>query len=208
MQLSVRKLRAASALAEHLPSALARPLVTSASRAFARRSPSERLVIERYLRRIYGMALDGVTPDPNKRTWTLPKDAPITEAQLEEKVEQVFESFGRYWLDALRLPSLNLDELDRVFTYEGLEHLIVPAQAGQGVIAAIPHLGSWESASRWLVMTHKLAVAAAVEHLEPPELFEWFLTYRRDQLGLNVIAVGPTAAVELAGALSSGSVLC
>ena len=208
MELSVRKLRVASALAEYLPSAVARPLVSSASSVFAHRSPSERLVIERYLRRIYGLELDGVTPDPNNRSWTLPVDAPITEAQLEEKVEQVFESFGRYWLDALRLPSLSLDELDRTFTYEGLEHLIVPAQAGQGVIAAIPHLGSWESASRWLVLTHDISVAAAVEHLEPPELFEWFLSYRRDQLGLNVIAVGPTAAVELAGALSAGSVLC
>lgn len=208
MELSVRKLQVASALAEHLPPSLARPMVKAASGAFAHRSADERLVIERYLRRIYGLVLDGVTPDPKKQTWPLPEDAPITEAQLEEKVEQVFQSFGRYWLDALRLPSLTMDELDRTFTYEGLEHLIIPAQNGQGVVAAIPHFGSWESASRWLVMTHNIPVAAAVEHLEPPELFDWFLTYRRDQLGLNVIPVGPTAAVELAGALSAGSVLC
>lgn len=149
-----------------------------------------------------------MTPDPNLRTAPLPTDAPITEAQLEEKIEQVFLSFGRYWLDALRLPSLTLDELDQTMTYEGLEHLILPAQRGQGVIAAIPHFGSWESASRWLVMAHSIPVAAAVEHLEPQELYEWFLSYRRDQLGLNVIPVGPTAAVELAGALSAGSVLC
>ncbi|MEI7887918.1 MAG: phosphatidylinositol mannoside acyltransferase [Actinomycetes bacterium] len=208
MELSVRKLRVATALAEHLPSSVARAAVHAASKAFAHRSPAERVVIERYLRRIYGLPLDGLLPDPAVRTAQFPKDAPITEAQLDEKVEAVFQSFGRYWLDALRLPSLSMDELDRTFTYEGLEHLILPAQNGQGVIAAIPHFGSWESASRWLVLTHNIDVAAAVEQLEPPELYEWFLTYRRDLLGLNVIPVSPTAAVELAGALSAGSVLC
>ncbi|MEX0768139.1 MAG: phosphatidylinositol mannoside acyltransferase, partial [Microthrixaceae bacterium] len=170
--------------------------------------PSERLVVERYLRRIYGLELDGLMPDPKLRTAPMPADAPITEEQLEEKIEQVFLSFGRYWLDALRLPSMTLDELDQTMTYEGLEHLILPALSGQGVIAAIPHFGSWECASRWLVLAHEIPVAAAVEHLEPKELFEWFVAYRRDQLGLQVIPVGPTAAVELAGALTAGSVLC
>ena len=45
------------------------------------------------------------------------------------------------------------------------------------MILALPHLGGWEWAGRWLVdRGHGLTVV--VERLDPPELFDWFADLR------------------------------
>lgn len=207
MQLSVGGLRAASALARFTPAPLASAAAHTLSRVAAGRSPEQRLLVERNLRRVYGMPLDGVTPDPAQRRAPLPADAPIDEATLQVKVQQVFDAYARYWLDSLRLPHVSFEDMDRSFTYEGLEHVVQPARAGQGVVMALPHLGGWEWAGRWLIEAQGLSLAAAVERLEPPELYEWFLRYRRDELGMEIIPVGPSAASQLGGALAAGSIL-
>ena len=41
------------------------------------------------------------------------------------------------------------------------------------MILALPHLGGWEWAGRWMA-DQGLAVTVVVEPLDPPELFEWF----------------------------------
>ncbi|MFA9563632.1 MAG: phosphatidylinositol mannoside acyltransferase, partial [Acidimicrobiales bacterium] len=48
---------------------------------------------------------------------------------------------------------------------------------------------------------------AVVERLDPPELFEWFVDYRRS-IGLNVVPVGPGAAAEVARAVKERHVVC
>jgi len=207
MELSVGALRAASTLARHAPAPVARLATRGLSAVSARRSDDQRLIAERNLRRIYGLPLDGVSRDPDRRTWSLPADAPIDEAQLQAKVQQVFDGYARYWYESLRLPSIDLDEVDRRFTYEGLEHIVGPARAGSGVIMALPHLGGWEWAGRWLMQVQGLRLAAAVERLEPPELYDWFLEYRRDELGMQIVPVGPGAATELGTAVLTGSIL-
>jgi phosphatidylinositol dimannoside acyltransferase len=207
VELSVGALRAASVLARHAPAPVARLATRGLSVASVRRSAEQRLIAERNLRRIYGLPLDGVIPDPAARTAPLPADAPITEADLDAKVQQVFDGYARYWYESLRLPSLDLDEVDRRFTYEGLEHIVEPSRRGSGVIMALPHLGGWEWAGRWLIEVLGLHLTAAVERLEPPELYEWFLQYRRDELGMQIIPVDQGAASALGAALLSGSVL-
>jgi len=175
------------------------------SELYARQAPVERGTIERNLRRVYAMPLDG-TPAPVGRA-VMPADAPISEAELQRKVQRVFDYYAAYWVDSLRLPHVSADEVDRRFTYEGLENLMEPLRAGSGVVATLPHLGGWEWAARWLVETQGLQVAAAVERLEPADLYEWFVRYRGATLGMQVVPVGPTAAAELAAALASGAIL-
>lgn len=207
MQLSVGGLRLASALAKYTPAPVARAASGALSRVASSRSPEQRLVVERNLRRVYGMPLDGVVADVATRRAPLPADAPIDDATLAVKVQEVFDNYARYWLDSLRLPHESFESMDRVFSYEGLEHVVDPARAGRGVVMALPHLGGWEWAGRWLIEAQGLRLAAAVERLEPPELYEWFLSYRRDELGMEIIPVGPGAATQLGAALASGSIL-
>ena len=56
------------------------------------------------------------------------------------------------------------------------------------MIVALPHLGGWEWAGRWIA-EQGLPITVVVEPLEPPELFEWFVSFRQS-LGMTVVPVG------------------
>ena len=91
-------------------------------------------------------------------------------------------------------------------TVEGYEHVTTALDAGNGVILALPHLGGWEWAGRWLVERGH-AITVVVEEIEPPELFEWFADLR-GQLGMRVVALGPAAGREVIAALKRNEVVC
>ena len=77
---------------------------------------------------------------------------------------------------------------------------------GRGVILALPHLGGWEWAGRWLTdQGHPVTVI--VEQLDPPELFDWFVRLRRD-LGMTVVPLGPGAGRAVLKALADNEVVC
>src|SRR5690606_29167872 len=98
-------------------------------------------------------------------------------------------SYARYWAESFRLPDLSPAEIDGGFAFEGYGHVVAAREAGSGVIAAIPHLGGWEWAAFWLTQVEDTPVTAVVEALEPPELFEWFVAFRRS-LGMDVVPLG------------------
>ena len=89
---------------------------------------------------------------------------------------------------------------------DGYDHITDALAAGNGVILALPHLGGWEWAGRWLV-DNGLRLTVVVERLEPPELFEWFAGLRRD-LGMNVVGIGPNVGTEVLAALRRNEVVC
>lgn len=173
-------------VARYLPRPLAAPLTSAAASGYARFSPTERAVVERNLSRLHGRQLE---PD-----------------ELRRSTHQVFESYGRYWLDSLRLVDLTPDQIDDGFSYEGIHHLIDPIEAGITPVVAMPHLGGWEWSAAWLTKVKGWPVASVAERLEPPELFDWFLEFRR-KLGMHIIALGPSAAAEVAAQLASGTII-
>ena len=60
-------------------------------------------------------------------------------------------------------------------TYDGYDRILAGVAAGQGTIMALPHLGGWEWAGTHLAsIGHPLSVL--VERLEPPDVFEWFVS--------------------------------
>jgi phosphatidylinositol dimannoside acyltransferase len=187
VDLSAPKLRLAGSVVGALPSTLATPLARGISLVAARSSPDQRAVVARNLRRVHG---------PGYET-----------AALRRDVQGVFDSYARYWLETLRLPSLSVQEIDRGFLHSGLEHVEASVARGVGPIVALPHLGGWEWAARWLVAVRGLEVAAVVERLEPDELWEWFLDFRRE-LGIEVITLGPSAVGEVSSAIAAGRVMC
>ena len=50
----------------------------------------------------------------------------------------------------------------------------------------MPHLGGWEWAAFWLTQVIDVPVTAVVEPVHPPELFEFFVEFRK-ALGMNVV---------------------
>ncbi len=148
-------------------------------------SNDKRAIIERHLKRV----------NPKLRG-----------ASLRLAAQQAFDSYAKYYVESFRLPSLSARTVDRAFTRDGYDNITEALAMGNGVILALPHLGGWEWAGRWMTdVGHKLTVV--VEPLQPPELFEWFTKLRRD-LGMNVVPLGPKVASVVATALRNNEVVC
>jgi lauroyl/myristoyl acyltransferase len=176
-----------SALSRGLPLVVADPLARLASRVVASRSEERRLITERHLQRVHGPAFGG--------------------DELRRAVYQTFDSYARYWVESFRLPGLSPDVVDAGFSYEGYEHLDRALAAGNGVIAVMPHLGGWEWAAFWLTQVMGVTVTAVVEPLQPPELFEFFVDFRR-ALGMNIVPLGPQAGAQVVAALKANHLVC
>jgi lauroyl/myristoyl acyltransferase len=161
---------------------LASPLAFGANVA----SPQRRAMIERHLRRV----------DPS-----------LGGIRLRRGVQQAFDSYAKYWLESFRLPNLSKRAVAAGFSEEGYEeHIVGGLRAGNGVIIALPHLGGWEWAGRWIAdRGHPITVV--VEHIEPPELFEWFVDLR-SKLGMTVVPLGPSAATTVMKALRDNHIVC
>jgi phosphatidylinositol dimannoside acyltransferase len=96
-------------------------------------------------------------------------------------------SYARYWREAFRLPTMDLEalalRLDEVVI--GKENVDAAFAAGRGVILAVPHSGNWDMAGVWLVH-HSGTFTTVAERLKPESLYRRFLDYR-ETLGFEVL---------------------
>jgi len=179
--------RTASAYVRTMPRVVSTTTVAVASSIAMEVSPERRLLVERNLRRAYGPNYGG--------------------AALRRSVHETFRSYGRYWIDSFRLPDLSIDEIDAGFAFEGVGRILDARARGIGPILVLPHLGGWEWAGFWLTQVLRLPVTVVVEPVEPPELFEFFASFRR-RLGMNIVALGPQAGAEVLRAIKERHVVC
>ena len=186
MDIPVPVLRAASAAMSVTPAPFAHLAARGVAAAIAGVSPDERRIVARNLKRA-GVEIKG----------------PVDEAR---KVRSVFDYYGRYWVDTLRLPHLSPAAVASGIDVDGSEHIEDALAVGRAPILALPHLGGWEWAGRWLSTVQGHPVAAVVEELEPPELYEWFVEVR-EQLGIRVIGVSEGASA-VAASLAAGEIMC
>ncbi len=177
--------RLAAFAARGLPGFAAQGLAPALGLGASFASPERRAIIARHLRRA---------------------DPTIGGVRLRRAVQEAFDSYTRYWLESFRLPHLSSRVVERGMRVDGYQHVLDGLDRGDGVILALPHLGGWEWAGRWMVdQGHGLTVV--VEAIEPPELFEWFVDLR-SQLGMRVVSLGPSAGREVIAALKRNDVVC
>lgn len=177
--------RAGALAARLMPGPLASVAATSLGFTASFASPARRSMIERHLRRV---------------------DPALRGASLQVAAQQAFDSYARYYMESFRLPSLSKRVVARSFSVDGFDHIPAALEQGNGCIFALPHLGGWEWAGRWMTdKGYKLTVV--VEALEPPELFEWFADLRKD-LGMTVIPTGPNAGAAVMKALRANEIVC
>ena len=96
-------------------------------------------------------------------------------------------SYGRYWREAFRLPTMNLPVLARRL-HDGVvghENLDAALAAGRGAVMALPHSGNWDMAGVWLAHTYGTFTTVA-ERLKPESLYRRFIDYR-ESLGFEVL---------------------
>lgn len=182
---TVSTYRLGSLAAKLMPGPVANAAASSLGFGASVSSPAKRAMIERHLRRV----------NPKLRG-----------ASLRVAAQQAFDSYARYYMESFRLPSLSKRTVNRNFTVDGFHHITDALELGNGCIFALPHLGGWEWAGRWMTdQGHRLTVV--VEALEPPELFEWFADLRKE-LGMTVVPTGPGAAAAVASALKRNEIVC
>jgi KDO2-lipid IV(A) lauroyltransferase len=107
-------------------------------------------------------------------------------------------SYLRYWCDVFRLPDWPPERVVGRVRVEHEERLRAPLADGRGVVGALAHLGNWDHAGAWAGLTGA-PVTTVAERLEPPEVFERFLAFRR-RIGIEVL---PLDAPGLTGTLAA-----
>ena len=174
-----------SLVARAMPGPMAGAAASMIGLSFAGGMREKRTIIERHLKRV----------DPSLRGIT-----------LRQSVQKAFDSYAKYYVESFRLPTLSKRAVDAGFTLDGFERIPEALEQGNGVILALPHLGGWEWAGRWLIdQGYKMTVV--VEPIEPPELFEWFADLRQ-KLGMTVVPLGAGAATAVMKALRANEVVC
>jgi phosphatidylinositol dimannoside acyltransferase len=120
-------------------------------------------------------------------------------------------SYARYWREAFRLPTMDLEvlgrELDEVSI--GHENLAAGLAAGRGAIIALPHSGNWDMSGVWMVYKHGTFTTVA-ERLKPESLYRRFIAYR-ESLGFEMLPLtgGDRSPYEvLAERLRANKIVC
>ncbi len=132
--------------------------------------------------------------------------SPVSPALVDRFVERGFASYGRYWAEGAKLPGLRRSVIvDRFKIGEGLEHLLDAKARGQGIVIALPHVGSWEWGGAFLA-TLDLGMTAVAEELDPPELFDWFRK-KRESIGIKIEPLDAHAGTVLLQVLREGGVV-
>jgi KDO2-lipid IV(A) lauroyltransferase len=96
-------------------------------------------------------------------------------------------SYGRYWREAFRLPTMDLPVMARRFQagVVGQDNVDAALAAGRGVVMALPHSGNWDMAGVWLAQTYGTFTTVA-ERLKPESLYRRFIRYR-ESLGFEML---------------------
>jgi phosphatidylinositol dimannoside acyltransferase len=104
---------------------------------------------------------------------------------VESAAREAFGSYARYWYDSFRIRVIPSEEFRKRHGSVGLEHIERALEGGRGAVLALPHLGNWDAAGRWLhVLGHHMTAVA--EELRPQRVYNLFLDHRR-ALGMGIV---------------------
>ena len=177
----------------HLPEPVARSVVGGVVRVMSWRGGRALAMNERHLRRVLASECEeGVVPDPALvRRWS----------------RRTYTEYGRYWRDGARVPYMSEDVIRARMRLEGDSEDVVRSamRRGQGVVLALPHVGSWEWGGAWLAL-EGMPMTVVVERIEPKRLFEWFVD-QRAQMGLTAVPLGEGSSAAILKALRSGAMV-
>ena len=129
-----------------------------------------------------------------------------SDAELAATTRRAFLNYARYWFEGARLPVLGPDVVaDRMLVESGWEHLVAGMEAGNGVIMALPHIGSWEWGGAWLAL-QGYPMTSVAEPLKPPAMYDWFVA-QREAMGLTIVPLGADASRVLLRTLRAGKLV-
>jgi len=114
-------------------------------------------------------------------------------AAVQAATRESFDAYACYWFETFRLRVMSPEQVEERMSFEGRENLDAALRAGKGVVVAVPHMGNWDAAGRWLALNGYRAVSVA-EALRPRRLLDLFVRHR-EELGLEIIVLEKGARV-------------
>jgi KDO2-lipid IV(A) lauroyltransferase len=92
---------------------------------------------------------------------------------------------------------------------EGIDGTLEQLSEGRGVIYALPHMGDFEQAGRWVILVGAGSFTTVAERLKPEAVFQRYLKFRQS-LGMEVLPTtgGPHPFGVLAQRLRAGKLVC
>ena len=167
-------------IAKPMPEKTGRAIATRVGRLAYHLSPNARAVVAANQAQVLGR----------------PVDDPLVIASTRE----AFELYARYFVDSFHQPVLSDEEILSRVECDTAYRLREGLDAGKGVICALPHLGNWDAAGRWM-RALGIPVLVVAEELKPRRLFELFVDHRRS-LGMDTISLSASnVGSHLAAAL-------
>jgi KDO2-lipid IV(A) lauroyltransferase len=132
-------------------------------------------------------------------------------AELRALSRAVMRSYARYYLETFRLQIIP-DERIRAGMHvnqENVDLTLEHMKNGRGVIYALPHMGDFEQAGRWVVLVGAGSLGTIAERLKPESVFQKYLKFRQG-LGMEVVPTtgGPHPFGVMAQRLRAGKLVC
>ncbi len=177
--------RAAVRVARVLPAPMAEGIAWTAGQTLPSFSSAQRAMAARHQQRLAG--------------------GNLSRRELNSRVEQVFQSYVRYWIDMMRMSGASTAKVNAGMRAVDAAIVDGALKAGNGVIMAMPHVGAWDYGGTWVA--HRWGLTTVAERVEPPELFEWF-TEQRTRNRMRVLALDdPRTGAELVSTLRRNGVV-
>jgi KDO2-lipid IV(A) lauroyltransferase len=132
-------------------------------------------------------------------------------ADLRKLSRAVMRSYARYYLEAFRLQVIPAERIlaDMHVNQENIDLTLEYLKNGRGVIYALPHMGDFEQAGRWVNLVGAGSLTTVAERLKPESVFQRFLAFRQS-LGMEVLPTtgGPHPFGVMAQRLRAGKLVC
>jgi lauroyl/myristoyl acyltransferase len=132
-------------------------------------------------------------------------------AELRTLSREVMRSYARYYLETFRLQTIPRQRiLDGMHVnWPNVELTLEHLKNGRGVIYALPHMGDFEQAGRWINLVGAGSFTTVAERLKPESVFERWVKFR-SALGMEVLPTtgGPHPFGVLAQRLRAGKLVC
>lgn len=108
-------------------------------------------------------------------------------ARIASVARAIFRNQAYNYYDLFRAHALRPEQIERMVTVHGMEHLDQALAAGKGVVMVTAHFGNLEIVMQMFAL-RQYPVTAAAEHLQPEKLFQYVVSLRASK-GIRLIPV-------------------
>jgi lauroyl/myristoyl acyltransferase len=130
--------------------------------------------------------------------------------ELRALSRAVMRSYARYYLETFRLQIIPDEQIQAGMhvNQENVDLTLEHLKGGRGVIYALPHMGDFEQAGRWVILAGAGSIVAPAERLKPESVFQKFLAFR-ESLGMEIVPTsgGPHPFGVMAQRLRAGKLV-